>query len=145
MSVDFGDGTVRPLGAANGTTSVQHVYNNTDIRSYTVTVSLLDTLGARTSASTVIVVLPQPPLGVSINFTKVGAALPVSVNFTATVTPATATVSSYLWDFGDGQSQTTTTNTATKTYTTPGTFTARVTVTTTTGQTSVGTVAVSIP
>jgi len=145
MSIDFGDGTVRPLGAATGTTSVQHVYNNTSIQSYTVTVTLTDTLGERTSASTVVVVLPQPPLGATIGFTKSGALPSVTVSFTATVTPATATVTSYFWDFGNGASQTTTANTTVQTYNAAGTFTVRVTVTTTTGQTTTGVTAVPIP
>lgn len=145
MSIDFGDGNVRPLGAASGTTSVQHIYGNTATQSFTVTVTLTDTLGERTSASTVVVMLPQPPLGATIGFTKVGAALPVTVNFTATVTPATATVTSYFWTFGNGASQTTTANAVVQTYTTGGTYTVQVTVTTTTGQQTTGVTAVSIP
>lgn len=147
MSVDFGDGSVRPLGAANGTTTVQHVYNNTNIQSYTVTVNLLDTLGARTSASTVIVVLPQPPLAATIAFTKASGGTDTTVSFNATVSPATATVVSYFWDFGDGTSATTTANQTTHAY--PNTparvYQVRVRVTTTTGQTTDGTAAVGIP
>lgn len=147
MSIDFGDGDVRPLGAANGTTSVQHVYSNADTRSYTVTVTLTDTLNSRTSASTVIVVLPQPPLAAAIAFTKVSGGTNTTVTFTATVSPATATVSSYFWDFGDGQSMTTTSNQTIHPYPNApaGVYQVRVRITTITGQTTDGLTAVGIP
>ncbi len=148
MSIDFGDGNVRPLGAASGTTSVQHVYNNTATQSFTVTVTLTDTLGERTSASTVVVVLPQPPLGATIGFTKVTVAPITTVTFSTTVTPATATITSYFWDFGDGTSQTTTANSTVHPYSVPSgsvVYTVRVTVTTTTGQTTTGITAVQVP
>lgn len=145
MLIDFGDGTRQGLGAASGTSTVQHIYDNTVTRSFTVTVTLTDTLGGITTASTVIAVLPQPPLGAAITFTKAGSLPSVTVAFTATVTPATATVTSYVWDFGDGQSQTTTANSVVKTYNSASVYTVRVNVTTTTGQTTQGVTAVSVP
>lgn len=149
MNINFGDGTGQPLGAASGTSSVQHIYTNTDTRSFTITVTLTDSLGAETSASTVIAVLPQPPLGVSINCTKVGIVLPISVNCIATVTPASATVLSYLWDFRDGSNLLpSTTNTATHQYTAnapPGGYIVTVTITPTSGSPTSGFVAVPIP
>jgi adhesin/invasin len=147
VSVDFGDNS-RPadLGAVNGTgLTVQHKYD-TD-KTYTVRVTVLDSLGGTTSAATVIVVLPQPPLGVTISFAKVSTVTQTTVTFTATVTPATVTVSSYFWNFGDGQSATTTSNQAVHPYnnTPPNVYTVTVTITTTTGQTATGTTAVGIP
>lgn len=147
MSIDFGDGDRSSLGAANGTTTVQHVYNNASTQSYTVTVTLVDTLGATTSASTVIVVLPQPPLAATIAFTKAVSGSNTVVTFTATVTPATATVVSYFWDFGDSSSQTTTANQAIHPYASSpaNLYNVRVRITTSTGTQTEGVAAVPIP
>jgi adhesin/invasin len=147
VSVDFGDNS-RPadLGAVSGTgLTVQHKYDNDN--TYTVRVTVLDSLGGTTSAATVIVVLPAPPLGVTITFTKAASTLTTTVTFTATVTPATTTVSSYLWDFGDGQSVTTTSNQAVHPYPNApaSVYTVTVTVFPTTGLPATGKTAVSIP
>jgi adhesin/invasin len=146
VSVSFGDGETADLGAVSGTgLTVQHRYNSD--RTYTVRLTVVDTLGGTTSAATVIVVQPQPPLGVTISFTKAPSVLTTTVTFTATVTPATTTVSSYLWNFGDGTSETTTSNQDVHTYpnTPANVYRVTVTITTTTGQQSTGTTAVSIP
>jgi adhesin/invasin len=146
VSVNFGDGSSADLGAVSGTgLTVQHKYNNEG--TYTVRVTVLDSLGGTTSAATVIVVLAQPPLGVTISFAKVSTVSQTTVTFTATVTPATATVSSYFWNFGDGQSTTTTSNQAVHAYNNvpPNVYQVTVTITTTTGQTAQGTTAVGIP
>jgi hypothetical protein len=149
VRVNFGDGDIVDLGAVSGTgITVAHQYD--DDGTYQVRVTVTDTLGGETQAATVIVVQPQPPLGVTINCTKSGSLPPagsgVTASCTATVTPSTATVSSYLWNWGDGSPATTTTsNQAVHQYTAAGTFTVTVTVTTTTGQTAVGQTAVAIP
>jgi adhesin/invasin len=140
--VNFGDGDSANLGAISGTTTIQHEYD--DDGTYTVRVTATDTLGGVTSAATVIVVRPQPPLGVTINHTQIAASGTTTVTFTATVTPATAVVTSYFWTFGDGTSQTTSSNSTVKQYVTgSGVKIVEVTVTTTTGQTAKGTTAVN--
>jgi hypothetical protein len=146
VRVNFGDGEIIDLGAVSGTgITVAHQYD--DDGTYQVRVTVTDTFGGENQAATVIVVQPQPPLGVTINYTKSGTLPPgVTATFTATVTPATATVSSYLWNFGDGSpAQTTTSNQAVHQYTAAGTFTVTVTVTTTTGQTAIGQTSIAVP
>lgn len=139
--VNFGDGKSVNLGAVSGTTTVSHEY---DDGTFTVRVTATDTLGGVTSAATVIVVQPQPPLGVTINHSQFAAGGNTTVTFTATVTPATAVVSSYFWTFGDGTSQTTSSNSTVKQYVTgSGVKIVEVTVTTTTGQRATGTTAVN--
>lgn len=141
--VNFGDGESVNLGAVSGSgITVQHTYDDDD--TYTVRVTVNDTLGGVTSAATVIVVQPQPPLGVTINHTQITSGGTTTVNFTATVTPSSATVASYFWTFGDATSQTTSSNQAVKQYVAgSGTKIVTVKVTTTTGQTAEGTTSVN--
>jgi adhesin/invasin len=145
VTISFGDGASETLGAVSGTDfTVQHIYS--EAGTYTVRATVTDTLGGVTSAATVIVVQPEPPLSVTITFTKASTGVvPAVVTFTATVIPTTATVASYVWDFGDGSSQATTSNQVTHTYTSAAVRTVTVTVTTTTGQTAQGQTAVVIP
>jgi hypothetical protein len=48
--IDFGDGVTNQLGGLNGTTSISHVYGLAG--SYTVTVTVVDTLGRTTQGTT---------------------------------------------------------------------------------------------
>jgi adhesin/invasin len=141
--VNFGDGTSRDLGAVSGTgITVQHRYDDDD--EYTVRVTVTDSLGGLTSAATVIVVQPQPPLSVIISQSSAVSGGDRIYTFTATVTPNTATVSSYNWNFGDGTSQSTTSPQTTHPYVIgSGAKTVTVGVVTTTGQTASGTTVVS--
>jgi PKD repeat protein len=136
VAIDFGDGTRRDLGAVQGTAlSVSTIYNNAG--TFTVTLTVTDTLGFVTTGATVIVVLPQPPLSVTILVAQTTSGQTTLVTFTATVTPSTATVSSYLWNFGDGTSpQVTTGPQVTHNYPVGTPRTVTLTVTTTTGQTA---------
>jgi hypothetical protein len=148
VRVNFGDtgsNSVVDLGAVSGTNiPVQHRYDVDG--TFTVRVTVTDTLGGENQAATVIVVMPQPPLGVTIIASKATSGATTTVTFIATVTPSTATVTSYVWNFGDGSSPITTTNNqVVHPYTVPGVYTVTVTVTTTTGQTAVGQTAISIP
>jgi hypothetical protein len=145
VTVDFGDGTQEVLGALSGTDfTVQHTY--TEAGTYTVRATVTDTLGGVTTGATVIVVQPEPPLSVTITFTKASSGVvPAVVTFNATVIPTTATVASFIWNFGDGSSRATTSNQVAHTYTVAGTYIVTVTITTTTGQTASGETAVVIP
>jgi hypothetical protein len=135
VTIDFGDGTVESLGAATGTTTVQHVYE--DAGSKTARVTVTDSNGNRTSAATVVFLQPQAPI-VSLTIdssSTVGATK--TVNFRATVTPAGTQVAQYVWTFGDGQSETTFTATTSHDYSTTSLpRTATVMITTTTLQTA---------
>ena len=132
VEVNFGDGDQRSLGAATGTTSVQHVY--AEGGSKTARVTATDSNGGVTSAATIVFVQAQAPI-VSLTFNKTPNGLNSDVVFTATVTPASTLVAQYVWTFGDGTSTTTTTNTVSHQYlTTTLPKTATVTVTTTSAQ-----------
>jgi hypothetical protein len=137
VTVNFGEGGDRPLGAATGTTTHQYVYTSAGSKTARVTVS--DTNGGRTTASTIVFVQTQAPI-VSLTYTS-GPGAPgfTDVTFTATVTPSGTAVAQYVWTFGDNTSRTTTgagAETTTKTYVTATLpRTATVTVTTTTNQT----------
>jgi hypothetical protein len=99
--VSFGDGTATNLGAVSGTSlTVQHRYDEGD--TYNVTVRVTDTLGTVVTAATVIVVLDQPPVNVSI--TKVSQPSGNNTNYTltATVTPPSVIVANYLWTRDNG-------------------------------------------
>jgi adhesin/invasin len=141
--INFGDGDVVNLGGITGSNlPVQHKFD--DEGTYTVRATATDTLGGTNSAVALVVIQPQPSLGVTINQTQIASGGTTTVTFTATVTPATATVVSYFWTFGDGTSQTTTSNTVVHQYTTgSGVKIVRCTVTTTTGQTATGETAVN--
>ena len=145
VTVDFGDGTTTPLGAATGTTiSLHHVYQTAG--TYTVTLKATDSNGGEGTAVTTIFVQAATPLGVSITFQRtVIDANNTSVAFTATVTGlGNAVVTQYQWDFGDGDSQVTTTNQVTHNYTKPAPpRQVRVLVTVSDGRTTSGTATVT--
>jgi PKD repeat protein len=118
--------------------TVQHIYDEHD--TYTVTVTASDLSGESASASTVIVV--QPVVILTLAATK-----PVSgtVTFTATVSPSDTVVATYVWDFGDGQSLTTSTDQISHFYSTPGVRNVTVTATTLTGRRASASTTVNIP
>lgn len=128
--VNFGDGTSTPPLGSGSPISVSHTFNSPG--SYTVTATGTTLSGDTKSSATVIVI--QPVL-VSLSASK-NSTLPLTENFTATVTPSGTPVSNYHWEFGDGTSQDTSNNTTSHTYTAASTYTARVTITTAGGQTA---------
>jgi len=138
VTVDFGDGSrPRDLGSLTGTNiPIQYTYSAAG--TYVVRATAVDTLNSSVSGATQVVVLPQPPLSVSLNSSQVTSGTTTTVTFTATVTPNTATVASYLWNFGDGSSpQTTSGNQVVHQYPAgSGVKIVSVNVTTTTGQTT---------
>ena len=143
--VNFGDGTIRNLGAVSGDKlTVQHRYD--DEGTYTVSVRATDTLGSVVTAATVIVVEAQPPLGVSITYTKATSGATTLVTFNATVLPSTTTVVQYLWNFGDQTPlQATASNQVVHSYTVPGSYPVSVTITASTGGSAVGQTVVVVP
>ena len=141
--VNYGDGDSDDLGAASGTLSVQHVYQ--DDGSFTPTVTVTDTSGTSVTASTVVFV---QPLLVTISVTsKVPNQANTVVSFTANVSPVSTSIASYTWDFDHGSSLVTADKSATHAYpTVPGReYTVRVVARTSTGHTAVGTTKVAIP
>lgn len=138
VTIDFGDGSrAVNLGASTGSNlSVQHRFDTDG--TFTVRVTVIDTLGGVTTAATTVVVQPEPPLSVLLTASQTSSGGTTFFTFTATVIPSTATAQSFLWNFGDGSSPRVTTGPqVTHSYPTgSGAKTVSVTVTTTTGRTA---------
>jgi adhesin/invasin len=95
--VDFGDGTVRNLGALSGSTTVPHTYDLEG--TYTVTATAADAAGCTERVSTAVNILPAQPPDVRITAPQT-ARVNESVLVSATVSGATSTVVRYEWNFG---------------------------------------------
>lgn len=143
VTVDFGDGDTVNLGAVTGSAlTVGHRYEEDG--TFVVRVSVTDTLGGVTQAATVVVVLPEPPLAVTITQTSAVSGANTIYTFTATVTPGTTTVSSYYWTFDGGSPQVTTSPQVIKSFPTgSGPHTVSVTITTSTGRTATSQIVVT--
>jgi PKD repeat protein len=127
--VDFGDGTTRTLGGAGSTQTLSHIYNRPG--TYTITVTMVDAAGQRSTSSTVVTV-QSAIVGVAITASPNPATAGSPVTFTANVTnPNNVPITTVRFSFGDGGSSTQTTggNTATTTHTyqSSGTFTVTAT------------------
>ncbi len=121
----FGDGT-----SATGA-STSHAF--TAAGTYSTTLTVTDSKGLTSSASTPIVVT-APPVAVNKAPTAVASATPLTGTAPLTVTfdasgstDSDGTIAAYLWNFGDGG--TATGKTASHTYTTEATFAATLQVT----------------
>ena len=95
--VDFGDGTVRNLGALSGSTTVPHTYQTEG--TYTVTATAADAAGCSERVSTAITILPGQPPDVRITAPQT-ARVNEQVLVSATVSGATSTIVRYEWSFG---------------------------------------------
>jgi hypothetical protein len=150
VTVDFGDGSKRDFGALTGT-NIPVQYTFSAAGTYVVRVTAVDTLNSSVSGATQVVVLPQPPLSVSLTSTQISSGSLTTVTFIATVTPNTATVAQYLWNFGDGSTQVTPGNQVVHQYPFPCTGSCvtpklvTVEVTTTTGQKTSTEIAINLP
>lgn len=123
---DFGD-----QGSATGQ-QVSHVYTNNG--PYTVTVTVIDSMGQTSSDSSTVQVLPPPPVA---NFTySVGYYGEVYFDASNSTVDASTSIQSYNWDFGDGNTNTTTYAQEYYTYNSTGNYTVQLTVTDATGQQS---------
>jgi PKD repeat protein len=104
--VDFGDGTVRTLGGSAGNQSqvVSHAYSRPG--TYTITVTLVDAAGERSTSATVVTV-QTAQVGVSVAASPSPATAGSAVAVTATITnPSNAPITSVRFNFGDGTSST---------------------------------------
>ncbi len=131
VTVDFGDGAVQTFG---NTTSVAHTYRSSG--SFTVTATVEDTNGGRSTGSTVVVVQASALL------VTLTATSPVNVNaiatFSVTVSqnPGNVPVQAVTFFFGDGQFREVQSLSTTYWYNSPGTYAASATVRFTNGKTS---------
>jgi PKD repeat protein len=134
VTVDFGDGS-SPQTFGN-TTSVAHTYRSGN--TFTVTATVEDTNGGRSTGSTVVAVQASAPL------VALTATSPVAVNaivtFSVTITqnPGNVPVQSVSFEFGDGQVREVQSLSTTYSYSSPGTYAAAATVRFTNGKTAKG-------
>jgi adhesin/invasin len=128
VTVNFGDGQSRSLGALTTSTPVSHAYTSDGV--YTVTATGVSASGDHTQAVTQVAVSPRVPISVIVSPTT--ATVNTSTTFTATATPST-NISSYTWNFGDGTGYPTTGPQTSHTYTSTGNFTLTVSVATVDG------------
>jgi len=146
IHLDWGDGTSFDLGAISANTTVTHVYKAAG--NYTVTGTLTDTVGNTVSNATSITVIPVPRPTIIITPSPVPGHVNTQTTLAIQVTLASGiSVQDLLVSFGDGASADlggANSASVPHVYTTQGTFTVTVTVLDTSGQTTIGTTAVSI-
>jgi hypothetical protein len=145
VTINFGDGTSRSLGALSGSTTIQHTYN--EAGSYPVSVTATEASGFTERVSTSITILPGQPPAVTITASNNNPAPGETVIFTATVTGATSTILRYEWNFGRAAvppTASTTGNRATASYLTSGTSIITVRVIQSTGPSGEGQTAIVV-
>jgi PKD repeat protein len=106
ITVDFGDGTVRNLGgtSANQNQVVSHAYSRPG--TYTITVTLIDAAGERSTSSTVVTV-QTAQVGISVTASPAPATVGSPVTITAQINnPSNAPITSVRFNFGDGSGST---------------------------------------
>jgi Big-like domain-containing protein/PKD domain-containing protein len=146
VHLDWGDGTSQDLGAVSGSTTVSHIFRASG--TYTISATLSDTAGNTISNSTTVTVIPVPKPTIIITPSPVPGKVNTQTNLQIQVTlPTGISVQDLSIDFGDGQRANlggATSANVPHVYTATGTFTVTVTVLDTSGQTTIGTTAVSI-
>ena len=145
VTIDFGDGERRSLGAISGSTTIQHTY--LEEGTFTVSATANEASGFSETVSTAITILPGQPPAVIITASNNNPSVGETVIFTATVSGATSTVLRYEWNFGANAvppSAETTGNRATATYITTGTKIITVRVVQATGPSGDGQTAIVV-
>jgi PKD repeat protein len=130
VSLDFGDGTPPVnLGGITGATTASHVYDRANI--YTVTATVTDTGGQRSTSSAVVAVT-RAIVAVSVTASSSTGTVGTPITFTVAVTNSSnLPIEGVTLNFGDGTSTTLgpAGGSASKTYAIPGTFTVTATAT----------------
>jgi adhesin/invasin len=146
LSVNWGDGTTQDLGQVSGTATATHVFRN--FGTYVITGTVLDAAGNSTTVSTSTTVIPVPRPTIIITPSPVPGHVGGQTTLQIQVTlPSGISVQDLTINFGDNQSADlggATSASVPHVYTAINTYTVTVTVLDTTGQTTVGTAAVSI-
>jgi len=145
VTLNFGDGDQRSLGAISGSTTIQHTY--TEAGTYTVSATATEASGFSETVSTAVTILPGQPPAVIITASNNNPSVGEVVIFTATVSGATSTVLRYEWNFGANAvpgTAVTTGNRATASYTATGTKVITVQVVQATGPSGDGTTAIVV-
>lgn len=108
LLIDFGDGDKLTLASPSSPVRVAHAYGEPD--TYTVTATVIDVNGERSTSTFVIAVSAATPINVTLTVEQ-SAGFPrntvepnTPVRMSATLNPATeaARVARYEWDYGDG-------------------------------------------
>jgi PKD repeat protein len=146
VTVDWGDGQTQALGAITGNAVASHVYKTAG--SYVVMATVTDAVGNTSSTSTPITVIPVPRPTITITPSPVPGHVNTAETFNIQVTVANGIgVTSTSIDFGDGTKSDlggSTSASVSHVYTNQNTYTVSVTVVDSTGQTTIGTLSVSI-
>ncbi len=129
VTVDFGDGDQRSLGALSGSTVIQHTYNEPG--SYAVRATATEASGFTEQVSTALTVLPAQPPSVIVTPSTTAPTCNQTVIVRAQVSGNTSSIVRYEWTFGgpgaNPSSATTTGNQAPVTWSQNGTKTISVT------------------
>jgi hypothetical protein len=147
VNVDWGDGTPsQDLGAISGAVSVSHVYKSAG--TFPINGTVTDVFGNSSKVSTSVTVIPVPKPTIIITPSPVPGKVNTQTTLGIQVTlPNGISVQDLNINFGDGQQANlggASSASVPHVYTTTGTFTVTVTVLDTSGQTTIGTAAVSI-
>lgn len=109
--IDFGDGERRSLGPVTGSRTISKVYARKG--SYAVTVSVTDTGGEVTTATTTVTV-EERVINVTLTASPTNPPVNTVVQFTATASGTN--IVTYNWNLGDGDNRVTTGPTTSKVY-----------------------------
>lgn len=132
-SINFGDGS-----AAVSAVSASHTFTKNG--TYTITATVTDNLGAKSSKA-VTLVIGTAPLEAAITATPGSAYAPANVNVSAA--GSTGTIASTVLNFGDGSAAVSAASASHK-YSTPGVYTVTAKVTDNTGAISTATTTVTV-
>jgi len=145
VTIDFGDGERRSLGAISGTQTIQHTY--IEAGTFPVSATAFEASGFTETVSTAVTILPGQPPAVIITASNNNPSVGETVIFTATVSGATSTILRYEWNFGAGAVPATaevTSNRATASYVSTGTKIITVRVVQATGPSGDGQTAIVV-
>ena len=123
VTIDFGDGESKFLGAISSATTVVHTYS--DDGEFQVVVTGTDVEGGTAEASGSVSVVP---FNVTVTASPTSGNTSTIFTFTVSDVPAAVPIEKYVWTFGDNTGTTTTSKVATHGYQSTGFKTVTVTV-----------------
>jgi hypothetical protein len=139
VTIDFGDGVVKSLGAISSATPVVHTYK--DDGEFTVEVRGFDVDGGTAEASGSVSVIP---FNVTLTASPSNGTTSTIFTFTVSDVPTSVPIEKYVWNFGDGTVITNTSKVMTHGYQSTGFKTVTVTVYPVSGDPRTGTTTVLV-